>query len=248
MQKEKCKVKTILLAYVIVILLYLQLNMKNLQIHIEISPNLYLKNPDSSELGRKIVTGSIEMISELGFEIFTFKKLGERIASPESSIYRYFENKHTLLIYLVSWYWSWIEYQLVFATINMNSPIEKLKKIIKILVQSTSVELPTTYMDEILLSNIIVTESVKAYHTKDVDYENEKGFFKTYKEVVQRVSDIVLEVNAEFKFPHMLISTVIEGAHQQKYFAEHLPMLTDVEQGKDTISEFYTNMVLKVIL
>ena len=237
----------ILLAYIIVLLLYLQSNMKNLQIHIEISPNLYLKNPDSSELGRKIVTSSIEMISELGFETFTFKKLGERIDSPESSIYRYFENKHTLLIYLVSWYWSWIEYQLVFATTNIDSPIEKLKKIVKILVEPTSADLPTTYMDEILLSDIIITESVKAYHTKEVDHENEKGFFQTYKKVVQRVSDIVLEVNSEFKFPHMLISTVIEGAHQQKYFAKHLPRLTDVEQGKDTISEFYTNMVLKVI-
>ena len=121
------------------------------------------------------------------------------------------------------------------------------QKIIKILVQPTSVDLPTTYMDEILLSNIIVTESVKAYHTKEVDHENEKGFFQTYKKVVQRVSDVVLEVNGKFKYPHMLISTVIEGAHQQKYFAEHLPRLTDVEQGKDTISEFYTNMVLKVI-
>ena len=231
----------------IVILLYLHVNMKDLHIHIEISSKLYLKNPDSSELGRKIVSRGIEMINELGFETFTFKKLGERIESPESSIYRYFENKHTLLIYLVSWYWSWIEYQIVFATINIDSPIEKLKKTIKILVQPTSVDLPTTYMDEILLSNIIVTESVKAYHTKEVDHENEKGFFKTYKEVVQRVSNMVLDVNRKFEFPHMLISTVIEGAHQQKFFAEHLPGLTDAKQGKDTISEFYTDMVLKVV-
>jgi len=221
--------------------------MKNLQIHIEISSKLYLKNPDSSELGRKIVSRSIEMINELGFETFTFKKLGERIESPESSIYRYFENKHTLLIYLVSWYWSWIEYQLVFATINIDSPIEKLRKSINILVQPTNADLPTTYIDEILLSNIIVTESVKAYHTKDVDDENEKGFFKTYKQVVQRVSNMVLEVNREFECPHMLISTVIEGAHQQKFFAKHLPGLTDTEKGTDTIAQFYTDMVLKVV-
>ena len=231
----------------IVILLYLQLKMENLQIHIEISSKLYLKNPDSSELGRNIVSNSIEMINELGFETFTFKKLGKRIESPESSIYRYFENKHALLIYLVSWYWTWIEYQLVFATVNIDSPIEKLKKAIKILVQSASLDLPKTYMDEFLLSNIIVTESVKAYHTKDVDDENKKGFFKTYKKVVQRVSNMVLEVNPKFEFPHMLISTVIEGAHQQKFFAEHLPSLTDTKQGKDNISEFYTDMVLNLL-
>ncbi len=221
--------------------------MKNLQIHIEVSPELYLKNPDSSELGRKIVSNSIEMINELGFETFTFKKLGERIESPESSIYRYFENKHTLLIYLVSWYWSWVEYQIVFATVNIDSPIEKLKKAIKILTQPAYVDRSISYIDEALLCNIITTESVKAYHTKDVDDENKKGFFKTYKQVVQRVSNIVLEVNLKFEFPHMLVSTVIEGAHQQKYFAAHLPALTDVKKGKDTITEFYIKMVLEVI-
>jgi len=232
----------------IVILLYLQSKiMKNLQIHIEVSPKLYLKSPDSSELGRKIVSNSIEMINELGFETFTFKKLGERIESPESSIYRYFENKHTLLIYLVSWYWSWVEYQIVFATANIDSSIEKLKKAIKILTQPTLVDQSISYIDEALLCNIITTESVKAYHTKDVDDENKKGFFKTYKQVVQRVSDLVLEVNQKFEFSHMLVSTVIEGAHQQKYFAEHLPALTDVKKGKDTVSVFYTKMVLDVI-
>lgn len=221
--------------------------MKSLQIHIEVCDELYIKNPDSSELGRKIISTSIEMINELGFEIFTFKKLGVKINSPESSIYRYFENKHTLLIYLVSWYWSRIEYQLVFATVNVDSPIDKLKNCIKILVQHEDIGQQTSYLDEVLLKKIIITESVKAYHTKDVDDENKKGFFKSYKKVVQRVSDIVLEINSKFEFPHMLITTVIEGAHQQIYFAEHLPSLTDVKKGKKSISEFYTKMVLNVI-
>lgn len=221
--------------------------MKNLQIQIEVNPNLYLKNPESSDLGRNIVSNSIEMINELGFEAFTFKKLGKKIESPESSIYRYFENKHTLLIYLVSWYWSWVEYRLVFATANISSSIEKLNNAIEILTQPMLVDQSISHIDEVLLSKIIITESVKAYHTKDVDDENKKGYFKTYKQVVQRVSDIVLEVDKEFKYPHMLISTVIEGAHQQKHFAEHLPELTDVKKGKDTISEFYTKMVSEVI-
>jgi len=221
--------------------------MKSLQIHIEVCPELYIKNPDSSDLGNKIISTSIEMINELGFEMFTFKKLGVKIDSPESSIYRYFENKHTLLTYLVSWYWSRIEYQLVFATVNVDSPIDKLKNCIKILVQHEGIGQQTSYLDKVLLRKIIITESVKAYHTKDVDDENKKGYFKSYKKVVQRVSDIVLEVNSKFKFPHMLITTVIEGAHQQIYFAEHLPSLTDVKNGKDSISEFYTKMVLNVI-
>ncbi len=221
--------------------------MKNIQIHIEISPELYLKNPDTSELGRKIICNSIEMINELGFETFTFKKLGLKIESPESSIYRYFENKHTLLIYLVSWYWKWIEYLLVFTTANISSPIERLTRSLSILTNPISVNHSKYYIDEGLLSRIIITESVKAYHTKSVDDENERGFFQSYKKVVQRISNLVLEVNPKYEFPHMLISTVIEGAHQQKYFAEHLPSLTDVNKEKDSISEFYTNMVFQVI-
>jgi len=64
--------------------------MEKLQIDIKVNPELYLKNPDSSELGRTIISESIALIDELGFDAFTFKKLGNRIGSPESSVYRFF--------------------------------------------------------------------------------------------------------------------------------------------------------------
>ena len=74
-------------------------------IKIGINNKIYLKDPESSNLGKKILEYSILMIDEMGFEGFTFKKLGARIGSNESSIYRYFESKHKLLLYLTSWYW-----------------------------------------------------------------------------------------------------------------------------------------------
>lgn len=221
--------------------------MKDLQIKIEISPELYSKNPDSSELGQKIISKSIELINDIGFEAFTFKKLGLLINSPESSVYRYFENKHILLIYLTSWYWTFTEYQLVFATTNIESPQERLRKSIDILTKPALADNPTSYVNEELLSEIIFSESLKAYHTKNVDEENKKGFFKAYKSVVQRVSDIILEIRPKFEFPHMLISTVIEGAHQQKYFAEHLPTLTDTTKEQNAISKFYTQLVFNFL-
>ena len=113
--------------------------------------------------------------------------------------------------------------------------------------QPITIDNSFTHINEVLLKQIIIAESVKAYHTKDVDNANEKGYFKVYKRVVQRVSDMVLELNPKFEFPRMLISTVIEGAHQQRYFALHLPMLTDIKEGKDTISDFYNQLVFKVI-
>lgn len=221
--------------------------MKDLQVHIKVSQELFLRNPDSTELGRKIISNSIVLINELGFEQFTFKKLGEQIGSPESSVYRYFESKQSLLIYLVSWYWSWIDYKMVFAITNVDSPNERLKRAIAVLVEPVKIDHSFSYINEVLLSEIIITESVKAYHTKDVDDQNEKGYFKKYKQVVQRVSDIVLEVNPKFEYPHMLISTVIEGMHQQRYFADHLPSLTDVKKGTDAISIFYNQLVFSIL-
>ncbi|PKV53161.1 TetR family transcriptional regulator [Aquimarina sp. MAR_2010_214] len=221
--------------------------MESLPIHITINPELYTKNPESSDLGKKIVHTSIEMINELGFESFTFRKLGVAIGSNESSIYRYFESKHALLVYLINWYWSWIEYKLVFATANITSAKDKLNTAITLLTQEVKEDNSFTFINEVLLNKIIISESAKAYYTKDVDEENKKGFYKTYKRVVQRVSDMVLEINPKFEFPHMLISTVIEGAHHQRYFSQHLPALTDVEEGKNNVVRFYTDLVQKTI-
>lgn len=221
--------------------------MKNLHIQIEVNQELFSKNPASSSLGQKILSKSIEMISEIGFEAFTFKKLGEEIQSPESSIYRYFKNKHILLVYVTSWYWSWIEYELVFATTNIKSPTERLLKCIHILTKPTMQDTSIPYINEVLLNNIINSESIKSYHTKNVDEENNKGYFQSYKMVVQRVSDILLEIKPGFQYPHMLVSTIIEGSHSQKYFAEHISGLTDSHRENNTIEKFYTEMALNFI-
>lgn len=221
--------------------------MKHLQIKIAVAKEHYIKNPESTSLGKSIVHNSIIMIDELGFESFTFKKLGVVIGSNESSVYRYFESKHSLLVYLISWYWGWIEYKLVFATMNVNDAETRLKNCISILTEDVSEDNSISYINEVLLHKIIIAESSKAYHTKDIDKENEKGYYKTYKRVVQRISEIVLEVNSKFEFPHMLISTVIEGSHHQRYFSKHLPALTDVEEGKNNIFRFYNDLVFKTI-
>lgn len=222
--------------------------MQNLNIKINIGKELYLKNPDSSELGRKIISNSILLIDELGFEAFTFKKLSIKINSPESSIYRYFESKHMLLIYLTSWYWSWVEYKIVLATTNIELTTERLEKAIRVLTQPVLVDKSISYVNEVILDRIIIAESAKAFHTKNVDEENKNGCFETYKYMVNRVAAMVLEVNPQYEYPRMLISTIVEGAHQQRYFSEHLPALTDSKKGEDSITAFYTQMVVNMIL
>ncbi|MEK9852337.1 MAG: TetR/AcrR family transcriptional regulator, partial [Flavobacteriaceae bacterium] len=87
----------------------------------------------------------------------------------------------------------------------------------------------------------------KAYLTKEVDRENEKGFYTCYKRVVQRVSDLILELKPDYKYPHMLVSTIIEGAHHQAYFSDHLPDLTDISKEKNTIVVFYKELIKSVL-
>jgi AcrR family transcriptional regulator len=221
--------------------------MQNMSTYSSIHSDLYLKNPESTALGKKIVCNSIVMIDALGFEKFTFKKLGEHIGSNESSVYRYFESKHALLVYLISWYWSWTEYKLIIATKNIQSPELKLQKAIEILTEKIEKDNTFSYINEVLLNRIIVAESSKTYHTKEIDLENSKGYYKTFKQVVLRVSAMVLDVNPNFKFQHMLISTVIEGAHHQRYFSEYLPALTDVNNNEKSIEKFYSDLVFKMI-
>ena len=162
--------------------------MENSNLQIKIRSSLFSKDPESSDLGRDIISKSIEMINLLGFESFTFKKLGAAIGSNESSVYRYFSNKHMLLVYLVNWYWSWMDYKIVLETSKLNKAEDKIKMSIELLVADIKQDSNFSFINEVLLNKIIITESSKAYHTKDVDNENEKGFYKTYKQVVQRVT------------------------------------------------------------
>jgi len=217
--------------------------MKNLSIKINSCTDLYSKDPESSELGIQIISKSIEIINNIGFESFNFKKLGDSIGSNESSVYRYFSNKHALLIYLVNWYWSWMDYKIVLKTTNIYDPKEKLKLSIELLAEDIKKDSDFSFIDEVQLNKIIITESSKAYHNIDIDKENEKGFFKAYKQVVERVSSFIVEYNPNYEFPHMLVSTIIEGAHNQRFFADHIPSLTDFQKGKNNIVRFYTNLV-----
>ncbi len=215
-------------------------------VKIVINDKLYLKDPESSTLGKKIVEDSILMIHTMGFENFTFKKLGVRIGSNESSIYRYFENKHKLLLYLASWYWGWLEYQLVFATHSITDPKEKLDKAIEILTRATEVDSAFSHINEILLNKIVINEYSKSYLTKEVDQENKEGYFVIYKRLVNRMSQIIKEVNAGYPYPSSLASTLIEGSLHQYFLMDHFSSLTSCDL-KTTPTEYFKHLVFNTL-
>lgn len=203
--------------------------MRNLLSNIKIftPEGTYIKDPESSTLGKKIVENSILLIEEIGFENFNFKKLGQKISSNESSIYRYFESKHKLLIYLTSWYWGWIECQLVMETFSINNSKEKLIKAIEIVTRTTKQDNNYGHINEVLLNKIVINENSKSYLTKDVDIENKVGFFMAYKRVIKRLSEIISNYDSHYQHPLSLASTITESALHQHFMKVHFPSITN---------------------
>ena len=198
-------------------------------IHLQLNDNLYLRDPQETELGRKIVNSSIELIDEIGFEKFTFKKLASKIESTEASIYRYFENKHRVLVYLIAWYWNWVEYIIDYQTNNIDDPVDQLKIAIKIITERKMVDPYFPDVNEEALYKIVIAESDKTYLTKQVDEDNKEGLFWGYKSLCKKIADIVKQINPSYPYPHALISTVLQASHQQIFFSEHLPSLTELD-------------------
>jgi AcrR family transcriptional regulator len=215
-------------------------------IKISVNEKLYVKDPETSDLGLKIIENSITLIHELGFDAFTFKKLGERIGSNESSLYRYFENKHKLLVYLSSWYWGWIEYKLAFATTNVTNPIEKLQKAIIVVTEKIQDDSSTSHINEAILHKIIVLEFTKTFLTKEVDDENKEGFFLVYKRVINRIVSIINEINPDYEYSKSLASSIVEGSLHQHFLSEHLKTITNCNEIISP-THFYVDLIKKII-
>ena len=198
-------------------------------IKMKLNEKLYLRDPQETKLGRNIIQHSIMMINAMGFEDFTFKKLAERIESTEASIYRYFENKHRLLLFLLSWYWEWLKYCIDLKILNIEDPIRRLKIALETLVEASHRDDPNTeHVNEAVLHRIVIAESAKGYYTKQVDEENQQGLFLTYKALCRTIQTIIEEINPQFPYPRALASTLLEMAKSHVYFSEHLPSLTDI--------------------
>ncbi|WKV13303.1 TetR/AcrR family transcriptional regulator [Marivirga harenae] len=214
-------------------------------IKIELNPHLFQKDPDSSELGRKILSQSLEMIDDMGLESFTFGKLAKALCTTESSIYRYFESKHKLLLYFYNWYWSWIDLQLAFQTNNLTSPDSKLRRAVEVICKPDEEDKSISALNFQQLINIVISESSKAYLTKEVDKENQFGLFLTFKKVSKRLADIMIEINPDFSYANTLASTSIVGILHQQYFALHMPSLSDIQYDRDELSNVFYQIILK---
>jgi AcrR family transcriptional regulator len=219
-----------------------------LGIKFQMNKSLYSRDPQNTELGKRILQHSILLMDEIGFEAFTFKKLAVKIGSAEKSIYRYFENKHMLLLFLTSWYWEWVHYLISINIKNIQDPKKKLEIAIKNIVEATSENSLNEYINENILHRVVINEGSKSYHTHSVDDENKVGLFLSYKSVVNTVAGIIKQINPKFPYAISLASNLFEMSNNQIYFAQHLPKMTSLqdkeEQDLIKMLTFFANKLL----
>lgn len=206
------------------------------EIKFVIADELYLKDPQETNFGRRLLKNAVEVMLDVGFEQFNFKRLAVQMKSAEASIYRYFENKHKLLMYLNCWYWEWVHYLIHIQTLNIKDAKERLRIAIHELLYATVESTITAYINENLLHKLVVIEGVKALHFNEVDKANNNGFFKSHKDLITKLTAIIDEINPSFNYSASLASTLTDMAHNQVYYAEHLPRLSSI-RGENKLSQ-----------
>jgi AcrR family transcriptional regulator len=211
---------------------------------------LYLKDPAESAIGKKIIQRAAEMISKMGYEEFTFKKLAVDLQTTEATLYRYFENKQKLLLYISSWYWAYLSYKVNYETHLLKNSQQKLNTFIHILCINDDDENLLEYFRLKTLKSIVISEAPKAYFQRNIDEVNKDGAFREFKNLSLKLAEIIKDINPRFKYPNSMASTIIEVAHQQIYFAEHLPSLSDVksDKRKDYSAEDFIKFIINKIL
>jgi hypothetical protein len=142
-----------------------------------------------------------------------------------------------------------LDFQIGYQTKNLTNPVSKLKKVITILATTVEDDLMTGHVDESILHQILISEGSKAFLTKQVNQDNKQEYFKPYKDLCNTIGEIILECNPKYKFPHSLASTIIEMAHLQNFFMNHLPSLTDFSKSKDEkeIIKYLEDLVFNTI-
>ena len=219
------------------------------QVTFKINEKIFLRDPESSEVGKQIVKNAIDLIYQLGLEQFTFKKLAVETNSTEATIYRYFENKHRLLLYILNWYWCYMEFLVMFKLQNVADKKEKLKLIVELLTHELPESSGKFDYNKKYLNQIVIAESSKVYLVKEVSEINKGEVFKPYKDLCARIADVISEYSPAYKYPRSLSTTLIETSHHQQYFSAYLPKLTDASptNKQEFTSQFLEDFLFKVL-
>lgn len=215
----------------------------------KVNPNIYLKDPEVTELGKQIVKKAIDLMFTLGYEQFTFKKLAVEVNTTEATLYRYFENKQRLLLYILNWYWCYMEFLVDFKLQNLDDKKQKLDTIVRLFTEELPESSGQFDYNKKYLNQIVIRESSKSYMIKDVREMNKEQVFKPYKDLSNRIAEIIKEYNPHYQYPKSLSTTIIETSHNQQYFVENLPRLTDIgtHSNPNFTADFLSDLLIRVL-
>lgn len=218
-------------------------------IQIQLNEHLYIKDPMQSDLGKAMLEKSVELIYEIGFEEFTFKKLSISIPTTEATIYRYFENKHRLLQYLTNWYWSAMTIEYKYLTNNIKLAEQSINTGISLMINPTKFMPQHPMLSIEKLFGIIINESTKSYLTHTIEEDNILKIFKPYKDFCNVLASSFLDYAPKFPFAHSLASTCVESILHQCYFMQHLPSLTDCKNitGTKSLQTFIQHLIFNTL-
>jgi AcrR family transcriptional regulator len=175
------------------------------------------------------------MLGEGGFDAFTLKRLAHNLQTTESSVYRYFDNKHRLLVYHIKSYWEWLNEQVNIQCYNNKLHGRKaLETTFEIMCFPQANNWPREGVSYDCMHKILTHQSVKAYFSSYVDLENKDGAHQALKALVHIMSGWLREEVPDFEFPKSLINTLLTSVMMQPFYAEHLPSLTELPSPNST--------------
>lgn len=196
-------------------------------------PELRLRDPERTELGRAMLSGGLGLMNEIGLEAFTFRKLAASIGSTEVTLYRYFPNKQRLLQYYFQLYWLWLRQLCGREVERARDPLDALRRSIDAICGIWPKDAPDLQLDAHALRLLVIEEGMKSYLHKQVDADNARRLFAPYKELSAFLAGRLTACRRGVPMPRSFATTVIEMAHSLPFAMEHLPSLTELSSRKD---------------
>lgn len=184
-------------------------------IHLRVNEKIYLSDPTSSDLGKRILKHGSKIICQEGLDSFNFKKLSKEISSTEAAIYRYFENKNKLLLFYFSWYWKWIEYNMVFRTQNLATPEERMQVVLEILTNPPQVKNYFEYIDGAHVFELMGKDGIRVLLSAP-QTDDEKDMVRSFRSVCERFAQVIEGCDKGYKYPVQLAATILITSHMNK--------------------------------
>ena len=209
---------------------------------IPVSHDIFIKDPLSSALGKRILKESLALIEVKGIEAFNFKMLSSKVECTEAAIYRYFENKNKLLLYYINWYWGWLEYNLVYCTANLESPADKLKMAISLLVEGPLYQ-ENQYLNIHSLNRVVWEESNKSFMIRELKSDTKSKMLQQFYDFSERLKDLIIAYKPDFPFPKVLVSTLIWSSILNTFSQRDMADLIEENFNGQNKVDFYYNMV-----